>query len=915
MGLLRIDPHHVLEGGTFLADRKFAVAVRPLEVQVQAVEIVAGGKFLGHDQDAAGPQTRADTPHQGQPVVRRKELHNVVQDHDLRVVYFDLAYIGFHPVDAIVELRKTSGLVKHRRRTVDRNDLARIRPHGAQHGKRRRTERTAEVVAAPAIAQVPGRQESRQGNDRFVTRYRAPDHVRENRGDGLVEGEVDQLPGLVEQPVARRRCRHGGRLFGRSHGAEHCMATEVAKPPNLASADLYINRELAQLEFIRRVLEQAKRDDVPLLERLRFLCIVGTILDEFFEIRVSGLKQQEEVGATQRGPDNLSPTEQLRRIAFVAHDMVDEQYRILNDVLFPLLDAEGIRFLKRAQWNRDQEAWLREFFHRELEPILTPIGLDPAHPFPRILNKNLTFIVTLEGKDAFGRKSGMAVVQAPRALPRVVRLPENKADSPNAFVFLSSIIHAHVDELFPGMKAVGCYQFRVTRNSDLFVDEEAVDDLLIALEGELSSRRFGDAVRLELADDCPKHVGQFLADEFSVAEEDVYYCNGPVNLMRINPIPDLVDRPDLKYPGFTPSIPPRIQAAPDIFSAIRNGDILLHHPFHSFVPVLDFLRSAAEDPHVLSIRQTLYRTGTDSAAVKILLDAARRGKEVLVVIELRARFDEAANIELANHLQEAGAQVVYGIVGHKTHAKMILVIRREDGELRRYAHLGTGNYHARTARGYTDFGLLTADVDMAADVQRLFHQLTTMGRSGGLNKLVQSPFTLHQTILRHIDVEIENATAGKPAGITAKMNQLIESDVIKALYRASQAGVCVQLVVRGICSLKPGIEGVSENISVRSIVGRFLEHTRIFLFENGGDRRIYLSSADWMGRNFFSRVETCFPIEDEENRQAVVEQGLEPYLRDNAQAWVLQADGSYEPAASDEDRHCAQEELLELLTR
>ena len=689
----------------------------------------------------------------------------------------------------------------------------------------------------------------------------------------------------------------------------------VVKAVNLAGVDLYINRELAQLEFNRRVLEQAKRGDVPLLERLRFLCIAGSILDEFFEIRVSGLKQQEEVGATQRGPDNLSPSEQLRRIALLAHELVDEQYRILNDVLFPLLDAEGIRFLKRSQWNAGQEAWLRDFYHRELEPILTPIGLDPAHPFPRIMNKNLTFIVTLEGKDAFGRNSGMAVVQAPRTLPRVVRLPEEQAESPHDFVFLSSIIHAHVDELFPGMNAVGCYQFRVTRNSDLYVDEEEVDDLLVAVEGELSSRRFGDAVRLELADDCPGHVGKFLTDEFSLSEEDVYYCNGPVNLMRINAIPDLVDRPDLKYPGFTPSIPARIQTAPDIFAAIRSGDILLHHPFHSFVPVLDFLRSAAEDPSVLSIRQTLYRTGTDSAAVKVLLEAAQRGKEVLVVIELRARFDEAANIELANHLQEAGAQVVYGIVGHKTHAKMILVIRREHGELRRYAHLGTGNYHTRTARTYTDFGLLTAEPELANDVQRMFHQLTTMGRSGQLNKLVQSPFTLHETILGHIDAEIENAAAGSPAGITAKMNQLIEPEVIQALYRASQAGVRVQLVVRGICALKPGIEGVSENIAVRSIVGRFLEHTRIFLFENGGDPRIYLSSADWMGRNFFSRVETCFPIEDADCRQAVVEHGLEPYLADNAQAWELQPDGVYERADGGGERRCAQEELLERLTR
>ena len=689
----------------------------------------------------------------------------------------------------------------------------------------------------------------------------------------------------------------------------------LAEPPSLSSAELYLNRELSQLEFNCRVLEQAKRDDVPLLERLGFLCIASSILDEFFEIRVSGLKQQAEVGATQRGPDNLSPSEQLRRIARVAHEMVDEQYRVLNDVLFPLLDAEGIRFLKRSRWNAGQETWLRDFFHRELEPILTPIGLDPAHPFPRIINKNLTFIVTLEGKDAFGRASGMAVVQAPRALPRVIRVPEDQAESPHDFVFLSSIIHAHVDELFPGMNAVGCYQFRVTRNSDLFVDEEAVDDLLMAVEGELSSRRFGDAVRLELADDCPPHVGKFLTDKFSLAEEDVYYCNGPVNLMRINTIPDLVDRPDLKYPGFTPSIPARIQTAPDIFAAIRSGDILLHHPFHSFVPVLDFLRSAAEDPNVLSIRQTLYRTGTDSAAVKILLDAAHRGKEVLVVIELRARFDEAANIELANHLQEAGAQVVYGIVGHKTHAKMILVIRREGTELRRYAHLGTGNYHARTARVYTDFGLLTSDVDLAADVQRMFQQLTTMGRSDRLNKMLQSPFTLHRAILDYIDAEIEHAKAGRKAAIIAKMNQLIETDVIKALYRASQAGVRIQLIVRGFCSLRPGIEGVSENIAVRSIVGRFLEHTRIFLFGNDGDPRIYLSSADWMGRNFFSRVESCFPIEDEESRRVVIEQGLEPYLQDNAQAWVLQPDGSYERAATGRERYCAQEELLEVLTR
>ena len=682
---------------------------------------------------------------------------------------------------------------------------------------------------------------------------------------------------------------------------------------------LYINRELSLLEFNRRVLEQAKSDDVPLLERLRFLCIAGSNLDEFFEIRVAGLKQQEALGSTQRGPDNLSPCEQLRRIATLAHELVDEQYRILNEVLFPLLEAEGIRFLKRSQWSAgagSQEEWLAEFFHRELEPILTPIGLDPAHPFPRIINKNLTFIVTLKGKDAFGRNSGMAVVQAPRALPRVVRLPPDRADGPDHFVFLSSIIHAHVDELFPGMKAVGCYQFRVTRNSDLFVNEEAVEDLLQALEGELSSRRFGDAVRLELVDDCPREVGRFLADQFLLREEDVYYCKGPVNLMRINQVPGLVDRPDLKYPSLTPRVPAAMHSAPDVFAAIRAGDVLLHHPFHSFAPVLDFLRAAAADVNVLSIRQTLYRTGVDSSVVKVLLDAARAGKEVLVVIELRARFDEAANIELATQLQEAGAQVVYGIVGYKTHAKMTLVIRREDGELRRYAHLGTGNYHTRTARQYTDFGLLTADRVLAADVQSVFQQLTAMGRAGKLKKMLQSPFTLHQGILDHINAEIAHAEAGRKAGVVAKMNQLIETDVIDALYRASQAGVRVQLMVRGICSLRPGVAGVSDNITVRSIIGRFLEHARVFLFANDGDPRVYLSSADWMGRNFFSRVETCFPIDEPKTRRAVVKQGLEPYLRDNVQAWELQADGSYKRvrARAGSKRNAAQEWLLERLT-
>lgn len=684
---------------------------------------------------------------------------------------------------------------------------------------------------------------------------------------------------------------------------------------NLQRPELYINRELSNLEFNRRVLDQAKSDDVPLLERLFFLCIAGSNLDEFFEIRVAGLKQQEALGATHRGPDNFSPAEQLKRVAAVAHELVDEQYHVLNDVLVPLLQAEGIRFGRRGEWSERQIEWLRGYFEHELAPILTPIGLDPAHPFPRIINKNLTFIVTLEGQDAFGRNGGMAVVQAPRALSRVVRLPESHAEYEYDFVFLSSIIHANVEQLFPGMKAKGCYQFRVTRNSDLFVDEEAVDDLRMAVEGELSQRRFGDAVRLELADDCPKEVGDFLAEQFDLDADDVYYCNGPVNLMRLMQVPNLVQRPDLKYPGFTPSIPIKLQTAPDIFSAMRRGDVLLHHPFHSFVPVVDFLRQAAVDSQVVSIRQTLYRTGPDSAIVNALVAAARNGKEVLVVIELRARFDEAANIELANHLQEAGAQVVYGVVGFKTHAKMLMVLRREEGGYRRYVHLGTGNYHPHTARLYTDYGLFTCDEEVADDVGQVFQQLTTMGRANTLKKMLQSPFTLHRTMIEHIETEIEHAKAGRPARVIAKMNSLIEPQVIQALYRASQAGVVIDLIIRGICSLRPGIPGVSENITVRSIVGRFLEHTRIYFFENDGDHRVYLSSADWMGRNFFSRVETCFPIEDPEAREEVLRHGLELYLRDNKEAWLLHADGRYARCDSrvDAQRVCAQETLLETL--
>ncbi|MBI2992980.1 MAG: polyphosphate kinase 1 [Gammaproteobacteria bacterium] len=681
---------------------------------------------------------------------------------------------------------------------------------------------------------------------------------------------------------------------------------------NLKNPELYINRELSLLEFNRRVIDQAKDEDAPLLERLRFLCIAGSNLDEYFEIRVAGIKQQVRYGATQSGPDNLTPHEVLNRISEVAHSLVDEQYRVLNEIIMPALDNERIRVPGGPEWQSQTARWVKRYFEDNVLPVLSPIGLDPAHPFPRVLNKNLYFMVTLEGKDAFGRETRLAIVQAPRSLPRVVHIPTEHGSGPHDFVLLSWIIQAHVDDLFPGMKATGCYQFKVTRDSDLFVDDEEVDDLMRALEGELPSRRFSDAVRLEVADDCPDELSRLLLEQFQLSESDLYKVKGPVNLSRMFAICDLVDRPDLIYPGFTPEVPLRLQKTKDLFEVLRSGDILLHHPFQSFVPVVDFLRQAAADPNVLSIKQTLYRTGDDWVIVDALKDAARSGKEVTVVVELRARFDEEANIELANELQEVGAHVVYGVVGYKTHAKMILVVRREGRSLRRYAHLGTGNYHTRTARLYTDYSLLTADQAVVDDVNKLFHQMTGLGRAGKLKKLLQSPFTLSKAILSFIEFEIEAAKAGKEARIIAKMNAIVDPDIIQALYRASQAGVKIDLIIRGICCLRPGIKGVSENIQVRSIVGRFLEHTRVFYFHHGGENLLYCSSADWMPRNLHHRVEACFPIDEKRPREQIIELGLQNYLADNTQAWILQSDGSYRRAKPGAHKpRCAQRALLD----
>jgi polyphosphate kinase len=669
---------------------------------------------------------------------------------------------------------------------------------------------------------------------------------------------------------------------------------EIEQPIDLQKPELYINRELSLLEFNKRVLAQAKDEKVPLLERLNYLCISCSNLDEFYEVRVASVIQMATIDPKATGPDGLTPSEQLELIAGHAHQLVNEQYRVLNDILIPKLADENIHFIRRKEWTEAQHKWLEAYFNDELLPILTPVGLDSAHPFPRILNKSLNFIVALTGKDAFGRNSGRAILQAPRALPRIIQLPAAEtANGSASFVFLSSIIHAFVDQLFSGMSVKGCHQFRVTRNSDFFVDDDAIDDLLLAVEGELAMRNYGDEVRLEIDANCPDETVTFLLDRFEMTRDRLFLVDGPVNLNRIQEINDLIGRPELKFPPFKPIVPQQLERSKDIFAAIRRHDILLHHPFESFLPVVEFIRQAAVSPEVLAIKQTLYRTGADSPIVSALIKAARAGKVVTVVIELRARFDEKANIGLAAKLQEAAVHVVYGVVGYKTHAKMCLVLRREGKQLRNYVHLGTGNYHPKTAQIYTDYGLFSCDKELGEDVRRVFAQLTSLGKVTKLNKLLQSPFTLHSGLIEKIEREIRHAKSGKPAKIIIQVNAIVEEQSIQALYRASQAGVEVKLIVRGVCCLKPGVVGVSENIEVRSIIGRFLEHARVYAFENDGNREVFASSADLMNRNMFRRVEICFPVESK-RLQARILQNLNLYLKDNSQAWLLQSDGSYQ---------------------
>ncbi len=675
------------------------------------------------------------------------------------------------------------------------------------------------------------------------------------------------------------------------------MIQESAAAGRAGAQPRLFNRELSLLKFNERVLAMAEHPQVPLLERLRYVCIVSANLDEFFEIRISSLKEQQRQAPGAVGPDGMTPDEAFDRVQAKAHALVEHQYRVLNEQILPGLQAEGIVLHHASEWNEAQQQWAHEVFTREVMPLLTPIGLDPAHPFPRVYNKSLNFIVSLSGADAFGRAASIAVVQAPRALPRLIRMPPELSGHPEGYILLTSFLRAFVGDLFPGLTIHGCYQWRVTRNSDLFVDEEEVTNLRLALQGELSQRNFGSAVRLELDWVMPPELERYLQSEFSLTPADTYHMPGPVNLSRLMQLCNTNTRPDLLFAPYHAPIPApfdRTQGKPaELFAAIAERDRLLHHPYQSFQPVIDFLTAAAVDPDVMAIKQTIYRTGEDSELMQILLAAARAGKEVTVVVELMARFDEQTNMNWAARLEEVGAHVVYGVVAHKTHAKMALVLRREDGRLRRYAHLGTGNYHPRTARLYTDFGLLTADPRLCEDMDKVFGQLTGLGARRELKALLQSPFTLHAGMLELIRAEARAARAGRKALIMAKMNSLLEEHVIEELYLASQAGVKIDLIVRGVCALRAGVNGLSENIRVRSVVGRFLEHSRVFYFHADGQETVYLSSADWMDRNFFRRVEVAFPVYDKALKRRVIAEAFTYALRDNQWAWRLQADGAY----------------------
>jgi len=638
----------------------------------------------------------------------------------------------------------------------------------------------------------------------------------------------------------------------------------------------------------------ASDQKVPLLERLRYLCICSNNLDEFFEIRVAGLQKQRDTDGMGTGPDQLGPSEQLDQIDAEAHQLVNQKYKVLNEELLPALADQKIEFPPVKDWSKKMRTWASRFFDTELFPVLSPMGLDPSHPFPQLTNKSLNFIVSLRGTDAFGRQASRAVVRAPRSLPRIIPVPIEISGGKSQFVLLSTMIERNMGRLFPGLETRGVYQFRVTRNSDLYLADDDVADLRLALRDELNARDYGNAVRLEVGNDCPDSVIRFLLNQFNLDQQDLFVCDGPVNLGRLSSLPSMIDRPDLNYDHFTPVITKATPGGKKLFSALKKRDILLHYPYQSSHTVISFLKAASRDPKVLAIKQTLYRTGENSSYVDALINAARNGKDVTVIIELRARFDEEANIALAARLQRAGVQVVFGVVGFKSHAKIMLVIRREKDKMVRYAHIGTGNYHEGNSELYTDLNLLTHNKQITGDVQKIFNQLSGLGKVANVKMILHSPFNMHRKVVKLIQKQIVKAQQGKPALIRARMNSLNEPEVIKALYQASNAGVQVRLLVRGICALRPGVAGVSENIRVVSVIGRFLEHSRVYAFGAEGDEEVYISSADWMPRNMFHRVEVAVPVLDDKLRSRVLEESIDSYFRDNCFAWELQADGSYQ---------------------
>ena len=693
------------------------------------------------------------------------------------------------------------------------------------------------------------------------------------------------------------------------------LTFEKLKKMYLTDPAHYLNRELSLLAFNWRVLQQALDPSIPLLERIRFIFICSNNLDEFFEVRVAGLRHDLARGDTKPSLNGASTEQVLRDINERAHELVDEQYRIFNEELLPKLAEESIQFLPSNEWNDEQYKWLKKYFKQQVMPVISPISLDFTHPFPRLVNNSLHFLLHLHGNDAFGRDLEYAVLHMPRSLPRIIELPENVGGSKeHNFVYLSSVISEFAEDLFPGMDIHGCYQFRLTRDSHLLLEEGSIEDLASALKRELQSRNFGAAVRLEVGKSCPNKIVNFLLQKCNLTPEELYRVDGPVNLNRLMSLPELVERPDLKFSGFTPKVPGEI-ARRGVFEVMAERDILLHHPYQSFQPVVDLVRQAATDPSVLAIKQTLYRTGSHSAIVEALIEASHSGKEVTAVVELRARFDEADNIELAQKLQEAGVLVVYGVVGYKTHAKMTLVVRKDEKskKLSRFVHLGTGNYHAGNARLYTDYSLLTSNLDICEDVHRVFQQLTGMGKVYELNQLWHAPFTLHKNLLAAVDRETQNALAGKKARMVIKLNSLTDQSLIEALYRASIAGVSVELIVRGVCCLSPGIKGVSENIRVRSIIGRFLEHSRVYYFYNDGEENLYAASADWMERNLYHRVETCFPILQADIKKRMLKE-LDLMLKDTEQSWILESSGEYRLHRTEKTKPKVQQQLLERLS-